>query len=76
MFRDDVSRLQREHDDAYQQAVLDESRRLEGLIAKHRASIKENHHLEIECARHQRDVEISILKEQHEAKQDKLQQKS
>jgi len=62
-------RVHREHDDDFQQAVLDESRRLEGLIASYVAAIKEMHS-NIDYARQQRDAEMSILKGQHEAEKD------
>jgi hypothetical protein len=42
MFHDDAYRLQQEHNHACQQAVLDESRHLEGLTAKHGATFKRN----------------------------------
>jgi hypothetical protein len=44
MHRDDVLRRQREHDDACQQVVLNESRRLE-------AAMQEQHILDIDHAR-------------------------
>ncbi len=62
MFREDVYRLQREYGYACQQAVLDENRRLEGLIATHMAAVKEKRHSIIGYARQQRDAEISIIK--------------
>ena len=72
IFREDVYRLHREHDDDCQQAMIDETRRLEGPIASCVAAIKEKHHSNIDYARQQRDAKVSILKGQHETEINKL----
>ena len=62
-----VHRRQREHEEACQRNGLEESQRLDSLIATREATINNKLHSDVDYVRKQRDAEIAILKKQHEA---------
>jgi len=71
--RDEVSRRQRDHEDACRAAVQDENNRLEEQKSTHEAAIHDKLPTHVDNVHKLRDAEILMLQKQHEAENEKLQ---
>ena len=72
MHREEVTRRQRELDDACRRNMENEVKRMHELNAMHEAAIHNKHHNDVDQVNKLRDAEIAALKKQHEVEQDKL----
>jgi len=70
--RNEVSRRQRNHEDACRTTVQDENNRRERLKATHGAAIHDKLHTQIDNVHVLRDAEILILQHQHVVANEKL----